>query len=54
MLTNFVQFCTTWLEIEPRWPAIVAILLVILVLAAPRKIITIKKTNNNKWTIFFR
>ncbi|MCI9178259.1 MAG: hypothetical protein HFJ28_06940 [Clostridia bacterium] len=54
MLTNFVQFCTTWLEIEPRWPTIDVSLLVILVLVAPRKVINIKKIKKNKWTIFFR
>lgn len=54
MLSSFIEFCTNWIGTDPRWPTIITILLVVLVLVGPRKIITIKKTDENKWTIFLK
>ena len=53
MLSTFVQFCIQWIGTDPLWPKIILILIVILVLVGPRRVITIKKKDNNKWTIFF-
>lgn len=54
MLSTLVQFCTQWIGTDPQWPILITILLVILVLVGPRKCMTIKKTGENKWTIFYR
>ncbi len=54
MLSSFIEFCTDWIGKDPRWPTIVAILMVVLVLVGPRKMITIKKTGESKWTIVFK
>lgn len=54
MASDFVQFCTTWIGADPRWPRIIVVLLMILVLVGPRKMITIRKTGKNKWTIIFK
>lgn len=54
MLSTLVQFCTKWIGTDPQWPILISILLVILVLAGPRKIITVRKIEKNKWTITFR
>lgn len=53
MLSTFVQFCEQWIDLDPRWPKIVAVLVIILLLVGPRKIIALKKTAKDKWTIFF-
>ena len=53
MLSTFVQFCTQWIGTDPRWPKIILILIVILVLVGPRRVITVRKKDNNKWSIFF-
>ena len=52
MLSTFVQFCTQWIGTDPRWSKVILDLIGILVLIGPRKVITIKKKDNNKWTIF--
>lgn len=52
MLSTLVHFCTKWIGTDPQWPVLLSILLVIFVLVGPRKIITVRKTGENKWTIY--
>lgn len=54
MLSTLVQFCTQWIGTDPQWPIAITVLLVVLVLVGPQKSITLKKTGENKWTIFYR
>ncbi len=54
MLSTLVQFCTDWIGTDPQWPILISILLVILVLVGPRKFITIRKIDKNKWIITYR
>ena len=54
MLSTFVQFCTQWLGTDSQWPIVILVLVIILIITAPCKIVTIKKNDENKWTIFLR
>jgi len=54
MLSTLVQFCTEWIGTDySSWSKLLEFLIVLLIIVGPRKILTIRKTGENKWIISF-